>query len=99
MWKNLYKKGTKGTENGEILFDEEYKNSCRITLERCKKYYAITCGVYGAMVHTVFSDANNYQDLYDAIKKTCKSLLIRTLHMKRSLLFMKNLPRNIDVIF
>ena len=42
-----------GSENGIILRDEEYKGSCRGTLEKCPKYYAISCGVYGGMVHTV----------------------------------------------
>ena len=60
MWKNLYMAGNVGSEGGEILSDEEYKNACRITLEKCEKYYAITCGVYGAMVHTAFSDVNHY---------------------------------------
>ena len=36
-----------GSEGGTIIADEEYKESCRITLERCERYDAITCGVYG----------------------------------------------------
>ena len=28
--------GKKGSEDGEIICDEEYENSCRITLEKTK---------------------------------------------------------------
>lgn len=58
-----------GTENGIILKDEEYKQSCRVTLEQCPKYYAITCGVYGGMVHTVFCSKKTFEDTYLEIKK------------------------------
>lgn len=54
MWKDIYIEGASGSEGGKVLKDEEYKKSCRITFEICPKYYAITCGVYGAMVYTVF---------------------------------------------
>ena len=67
MWKDLYVAGDIGSEGGTILADEEYKNSCRITLEKCEKYYAITCGIYGSMVHTAFSDFEHYQKLYDTM--------------------------------
>ena len=60
--------GQLGSENGVIIKDEEYSDSCRITLERCPKYYAITCGIYGAMVHTAFSDKSSYKKMYDDMK-------------------------------
>ena len=47
MWKSLYIAGATGSEGGIVFSDEEYKKSCRITLEKCQNYYAITCGVYG----------------------------------------------------
>ena len=75
MWKNLYMAGNVGSEGGEILSDEEYKNACRITLEKCEKYYAITCGVYGAMVHTAFSDVNHYQKKYEAMKRDLQDFI------------------------
>lgn len=75
MWKNLYIAGASGSENGIILADEEYKNACRITLEKCEKYYAITCGVYGAMVHTAFADFDNYHEKYDAMKKELQGFI------------------------
>ena len=48
--------GRVGTENGVILREEEYGGSARIALEQgCRASpFAITCGVYGWMVHTRF---------------------------------------------
>lgn len=44
-----------GSENGIIQRDEEYSALARITLERDSHTpLAITCGVYGWMVHTRF---------------------------------------------
>ena len=68
MWKSLYIAGATGSEGGIVFSDEEYKKSCRITLQKCQNYYAITCGVYGAMVHTTFADFDHYQSLYDEMK-------------------------------
>ena len=68
MWKSLYIAGATGSEGGIVFSDEEYKKSCRITLEKCPNYYAITCGVYGSMVHTTFADFDHYQSLYDEMK-------------------------------
>lgn len=51
MWDDIYKPNSIGSEGGTIIADEEYKESCRITLERCERYDAITCGVYGCMMH------------------------------------------------
>ena len=46
MWKVLTEELNQiGSEGGKILKDEEYKGQCRITLERCIRYDAITCGV------------------------------------------------------
>ena len=67
MWKNLHCEGKTGSEDGIILTDEEYKESCRITLEKCPQYYAITCGIYGAMAHTVYC-GDNFQNIYDEMK-------------------------------
>lgn len=45
-----------GTEGGHIVLDEEYRRTARITLEEgCQTApFAITCGIYGWMVHTRF---------------------------------------------
>jgi hypothetical protein len=46
--------GEPGSEGGVILRDEEYRGAARITLERTGMFggAAITCGLYGWMVHT-----------------------------------------------
>ena len=77
MWKNIYVEGATGSENGLILRDEQYADSCRITLEKCPEYYAITCGVYGAMVHTVFCDFENYENVYYAMKNKLQDFIDR----------------------
>lgn len=50
--------GTKGSERDVILQDEAYIQGARITLERCHyPPFAITCGIYGWMVHTTFASS------------------------------------------
>jgi hypothetical protein len=47
--------GETGAEYGIIVRDEEYRAGARITLERDGYTpFAITCGIYGWMVHTRF---------------------------------------------
>jgi len=48
--------GREGSENGTIIRDDEHAMGARITLERDTPTapFAITCGVYGWMVHTRF---------------------------------------------
>jgi hypothetical protein len=47
--------GQRGSEDGIILRDEEHSLGARITLERDGYTpFAITCGIYGWMVHTRF---------------------------------------------
>jgi len=48
--------GTNGSEGGTIVLDEEHADGTRITLEQdgSTAPWAITCGVYGLMVHTRF---------------------------------------------
>ena len=75
MWKALDTIGTMGSESGVVLKDEEYKDSCRITLEKCERYYAITCGVYGAMVHTAFCDEKESEGKYEAMKKDLQDFI------------------------
>ena len=77
MWNSVLISGETESENGIIIADEEYKNACRITLEKCERYYAITCGVYGAMVHTVFTDSEHYKDMYDDMKSELQEFLDR----------------------
>ena len=75
MWESIYEEGKFGSENGLIILDEEYKGSCRITLEKCERYYAITCGVYGGMMHTAFCNSTQYQETYNNMKKDLQEFI------------------------
>ena len=75
MWKQLNTLGTIGCENGKILADEEYEESCRITLEKCERYYAVTCGVYGSMLHTAFTDEADCWEIYNAMKSDLQKFI------------------------
>ena len=71
MWENI------NIDNEEnIIKDEVYKNSCRITLEKYPEHYEITCGVYGAMVHTVYC-RNACHETYDAMKQELQDFIDR----------------------
>jgi hypothetical protein len=62
--------GTEGSEKGVILCDEEHSKGARITLERDGSApFAITCGIYGWMVHTrFFSNLPEAQQAFDEMK-------------------------------
>ena len=63
--------GLVGSEGGTILLDHEHTDGARITLERNARSapFAITCGVYGWMIHTRFfaSDVEARRE-YDTMK-------------------------------
>jgi hypothetical protein len=62
--------GETGSENGIILRDEEYSAGARITLERDGYTpFAITCGIYGWMVHTRFFATEREADEAFAVMK------------------------------
>jgi len=48
--------GTRGSEEGLIVQDQEHDGGARICLERDARVapFAITCGLYGWFVHTCF---------------------------------------------
>lgn len=96
MWKRIDSGvtiGQVGSENGVIVEDEEYKESCRITLEKCEKYYAITCGIYGAMAHTAFCDENNSKQLYNAMKEELQVFIDKHTTMDEELEFYESFTR------
>jgi hypothetical protein len=70
--------GRNGSEEGVILRDEEHPDGARITLERDARAipFAITCGIYGWMVHThycgTFAEAERD---YDAMKVELSAIL------------------------
>lgn len=62
--------GTPGSEGGRVLLDEEHTWGMRICLEQTgDSRFAITCGVYGAMVHTCcFASDAHARAEYDKMK-------------------------------
>ena len=60
-----------------VLKDEELGGSCCITLEKCRMYYAVTCGVYGLMVHTAFFGQPEYEQKYAEMKRELASFVAR----------------------
>jgi hypothetical protein len=72
--------GQKGSENGVTIRDEEYPLGARITLERgcASAPFAITCGIYGWMVHTRFFSLESEACLqYDLMRSALSALLDR----------------------
>ncbi|HYG81004.1 MAG TPA: hypothetical protein VD861_11485 [Pyrinomonadaceae bacterium] len=69
--------GTKGSEGGTILRDEEHTDGSRITLERGgSRRLSITCGIYGWMVHTrFFSDEGAAQSSFEEMKNGLAKIL------------------------
>ena len=69
--------GQRGSERGIILQDEEHSDGARITLE-CDGYtpFAITCGIYGWMVHTrFFSLLEEAQQAFEEMKVALAAIL------------------------
>lgn len=76
MWMLLNTIGAQGSESGIILLDEEANLGARITtLEQCKDYYAITVGIYGSMVHTLFCDKESCHVQYQKMKQDIQDFL------------------------
>jgi hypothetical protein len=70
--------GQKGSERGTILRDEEHPQEARITLERDARIapFAITCGIYGCMLHTrFFSLESEATSQYEQMKIALSELL------------------------
>lgn len=70
--------GQHGSEQGLILRDEEHELGARITIENgCRTApFAITCGIYGWMVHTrFFNDQAEAEAQYEAMKNSLDELL------------------------
>jgi hypothetical protein len=68
----------KGSEEGVIMRDEEHPSEARITLERDARTapFAITCGIYGCMMHTrFFALESEATAQYDAMKAALSALL------------------------
>ena len=67
-----------GSEGGTVITDEEHGYGARITLEQpgVRGPFAITCGIYGWMVHTrYFSSLDEAQRAYEAMKPGLEMIL------------------------
>jgi hypothetical protein len=73
--------GTRGSEDGIIVLDEEHTQGARITLEKDGRIapWAITCGVYGLMFHTRFFANRLTADAEYAAMKTALDALVSQL--------------------
>jgi hypothetical protein len=72
--------GRKGSERGETIRDEECDPGARITLERDADVapFAITCGIYGWMVHTRFFETEDEASAeYDKMKESLFEIVAR----------------------
>src|ERR1039458_9541762 len=70
--------GQAGSEEGIVVRDEEHSLGARITLERDARIapFAITCGIYGWMMHTrFFSTEAEAESQYDLMKTSLSELL------------------------
>ena len=70
--------GLVGSEGGILVHDEEHENGARISLEAGggAAPFAITCGLYGWMVHTrFFSDRDVAEQEYSLMKAALSQLL------------------------
>jgi hypothetical protein len=69
---------TQGSENGRIIRDDEHSDGARITLEQDTQIapFAITCGIYGWMVHTrFFSKESEANDAFDEMKDAIANIV------------------------
>lgn len=70
--------GSLGSEEGEIVLDEEGDGGARVTLENPAKPggpHTITCGIYGAMVHTAFfGDEDEARKAWEPMKTELAAL-------------------------
>jgi hypothetical protein len=70
----------RGSEGGLIVRDEEHALGARVTLEKeCEAApFAITCGIYGWMMHTCFlSEEGEAGEQHEDMKRAIGELLER----------------------
>lgn len=59
-----------------MLFDEEYRDLCRITVEKCEKgHIAIVCTVYGIMIRSLICREERFSAFYAELKSDLAFLL------------------------
>jgi hypothetical protein len=72
--------GKRGSESGETICDEEHVAGARITLEQDTTIapFAITCGIYGWMLHTrFFATENEAVAEYEKMKASLSEIIER----------------------
>lgn len=74
-WSSVKVKNDRGCENGWVLSDEEYAGKCRVTVEKCKGFDAITCGIYGLFFHTIYTSFEGAIIEGNAIKQCLKEFI------------------------
>jgi hypothetical protein len=70
--------GTRGSERGILVLDEEHEAGARISLEEdCDNApWSITCGVYGLMFHTrFFADRVTAEAEYASMKEALDDMM------------------------
>ena len=68
----------------------------RNDITRCERYDAITCGVYGCMMHTAFCNKSHSQEVFDNMKKDLQEFIDRIQQRMKKVFSMKSLQVNID---
>jgi hypothetical protein len=76
--------GQSGSEVGSIIRDDEHSDGARITLERATQNapFAITCGIYGWMLHTRFLGTEAEAQREFEIMKAELSRIIATIPLR-----------------
>ena len=62
--------------NCNVLLDEEYKDLCRITAEKCEEgHIAVVCTVYGLMIRSLICEEDRFSDFCGELKRDLSALL------------------------
>jgi len=71
--------GAEGSENGTILKDEVWDSESRITLEHSGgSGYSITCGIFGLICHTAFSNSEEEAiEMLESMKRDIQEFLLK----------------------
>jgi hypothetical protein len=70
--------GTRGSEDGVIVLDEEHTSGARISLEQGCSHapWAVTCGIYGGFLHTAFASSEaEGRAKYSAMKPDLEDIM------------------------
>jgi hypothetical protein len=77
--------GTRGSEGGVIVLDDEHTSGARISLERGCSHapwgshapWAVTCGIYGGFLHTAFASSEaEGRAKYSAMKPDLEDIMV-----------------------